>query len=80
LEFSNVRGAWATHKPDYRGNFAPQVPRNVILSYSNEGDLVLDPMVGGGTTLIEARLLKSKCNWLRRKSKCCKNYFGKNKF
>jgi DNA modification methylase len=27
------------------------------LSYSNEGDLVLDPMVGGGTTLIEARLL-----------------------
>lgn len=52
-----IRGAWATYKPDYRGNFAPQVPRNVILSYSNEGDFVLDPMVGGGTTLIEARLL-----------------------
>lgn len=52
-----VRGDWATHKPDYRGNFAPQVPRNVILNYSNEGELVLDPMVGGGTTLIEARLL-----------------------
>jgi len=52
-----VRGSWATHKPDYRGNFAPQVPRNVMLNYSKEGDLVLDPMVGGGTTLIEARLL-----------------------
>jgi DNA modification methylase len=52
-----VRGDWATHKPDYRGNFAPQVPRNVMLNYSKEGDLVLDPMVGGGTTLIEARLL-----------------------
>jgi len=52
-----VRGNWATHKPDYRGNFAPQVPRNVILNYSEEGDMVLDPMVGGGTTLIEARLL-----------------------
>jgi len=51
------RGDWATHKPDYRGNFAPQVPRNVILNYSDEGDVVLDPMVGGGTTLIEARLL-----------------------
>lgn len=51
------RGDWATHKPDYRGNFAPQVPRNIILNYSDEGDLVLDPMVGGGTTLIEARLL-----------------------
>ncbi len=29
-----VRGDWATHKPDYRGNFAPQVPRNVILIHS----------------------------------------------
>ena len=51
------RGAWATHKPDYRGNFAPQIPRNVILNYSEERELVLDPMVGSGTTLIEARLL-----------------------
>jgi DNA modification methylase len=38
-------------------NFAPQIPRNVILKYSEEGELILDPMVGGGTTLIEARLL-----------------------
>lgn len=52
-----LRGDWATHKPDYRGNFAPQIPRNVIMNYSEEGELVLDPMVGGGTTLIEARLL-----------------------
>lgn len=51
------RGNWATHKPDYRGNFAPQIPRNVILNYSEESNLVLDPMVGSGTTLIEARLL-----------------------
>lgn len=52
-----VRGKWATHASDYRGNFAPQIPRNLILNYSVEGDLVLDPMVGSGTTLIEARLL-----------------------
>lgn len=51
------RGNWATHKSDYRGNFAPQIPRNLILNYSKEGDLVLDPMVGSGTTLIEAKLL-----------------------
>ena len=51
------RGAWATHKSTYRGNWAPQIPRNLILKYSQEGDLVLDPMVGGGTTLIEAKLL-----------------------
>lgn len=52
-----IRGDWATHKGDYRGNFAPQIARNVILNYSNEGELVLDPMCGSGTTLIEARLL-----------------------
>lgn len=54
------RGGWATHSPDYRGNFAPQIARNIILKYSNEGDKVLDPMVGGGTTLIECKLLNRR--------------------
>jgi len=51
------RGDWATHKGNYRGNWAPQIPRNLILRYSREGDLVLDQMVGSGTTLIECKLL-----------------------
>jgi len=54
------RGNWATHNPRYRGNFAPQIPRNVILRYSKEGEIVLDPMVGSGTTLIETKLLKRR--------------------
>ena len=54
------RGDWATHNPKYRGNFAPQIPRNIILRYSEEGDIVLDPMCGGGTTLIECKLLNRK--------------------
>ncbi len=62
LEYTTVwsfpeRGAWATHKSDYRGNFAPQIARNIIEMYSKKGDLILDPMVGAGTTLIEAKLL-----------------------
>ncbi len=52
-----IRGDWATHKGDYRGNFAPQIARNILLNYSTEGELVLDPMCGSGTSLIEARLL-----------------------
>lgn len=52
------RGKWATHSAKYRGNWAPQIPRNLILLYSKEGDRVLDPMVGSGTTLIEAKILK----------------------
>ena len=51
------RGNWATHKPSYRGNFAPQIARNIIEMYSQRGETVLDPMAGGGTTLIEAKLL-----------------------
>ncbi len=54
------RGKWATHTASFRGNFAPQVARNVILRYSKKGDLVLDPMVGGGTTVIEAKLLERR--------------------
>lgn len=54
------RGKWATHNGKYRGNWAPQIARNIILLYSKEGDAVLDPMVGSGTTMIEAKLLKRK--------------------
>ena len=32
------RGRWAPHKGDYRGNYAPQIPRNVIERYSKQGD------------------------------------------
>jgi DNA modification methylase len=51
------RGNWATHNAKYRGNWAPEIVRNLILRYSKEGDLLLDPMVGGGTTAIECKLL-----------------------
>ncbi|MDD4315894.1 MAG: DNA methyltransferase [Clostridia bacterium] len=50
------RGKWATHDAKYRGNWSPYIPRNVILRYSVEGDTVLDQFVGGGTTLVEAKL------------------------
>ena len=51
------RGNWATHKSKYRGNWAPEVVRNLILRYSKDGDYLLDPMIGGGTTAIECKLL-----------------------
>ncbi len=65
LEIGNVwsfpdRGKWCTHYMNsaYRGNYAPQIPRNIILRYSKEDDYVLDPFSGSGTTLIETKLLK----------------------
>lgn len=48
------RGAWGVHQSTYRGNWAPQIPRAVIETYTSLGDTVLDPFVGGGTTLLEA--------------------------
>jgi DNA modification methylase len=51
------RGSWATHQGNYRGNWSPYVPRNLILKYTKLGDWVLDQMVGSGTTLVECKLL-----------------------
>ena len=51
------RGNWATHDAKWRGNWSPYIPRNIILRYSKEGDIVLDQFAGGGTTLVEAKLL-----------------------
>ena len=42
----------------YWGNFIPQIPRQIMLRYSRQGDWVLDPFAGSGTTLIEAMRLK----------------------
>lgn len=52
------RGDWATHKGDYRGNWPPQLARNLIIRYSKPGELVLDQMCGSGTTLVECKLLQ----------------------
>ena len=51
------RGDWATHDAKWRGNWSPYIPRNILLRYSSEGELVLDQCAGGGTTLVEAKLL-----------------------
>lgn len=51
------RGSWASHTPQYRGNWSPWVVRNLLALYSKPGDIVLDPMVGGGTTPVECKLM-----------------------
>ncbi|MEA3442774.1 MAG: DNA methyltransferase [Chloroflexota bacterium] len=55
------RGSWATHSGEYRGNWSPYIPRNVILKYSEPGELVLDYFCGAGTTAVEAKLLGRRC-------------------
>jgi DNA modification methylase len=51
------RGDWATHSGNYRGNWSPYIPRNLITKYSKPGELVLDQMCGSGASLVESKLL-----------------------
>ena len=51
------RGDGATHVGNYRGNWSPYMPSNLILRYTAPGDMVLDQMMGSGTTLVECKLL-----------------------
>jgi len=67
-EFTTVwsfpdRGNWATHQntANYRGNWSPYIPHNLILKYSKAGETVLDCFCGSGTTAIEAKLLDRRC-------------------
>jgi len=55
------RGNWATHSGEYRGNWSPYIPRNVLLKYSKPGELVLDYFCGAGTTAVECKLLGRRC-------------------
>ena len=47
------RDSSGAHKAWYWGNFIPQIPHQMLLRYTHEGDWVLDPFVGSGATLIE---------------------------
>jgi len=40
----------------YPARFSPSFAASVIAAFADPGDVVLDPFVGGGTTLVEARL------------------------
>jgi SAM-dependent methyltransferase len=42
------------HTAEYWGNFVPQIPQQAMRRFTKCGELVIDPFVGFGTTLIEA--------------------------
>lgn len=50
--------SWATHGiHKYPAKYIPEFPRWAIKKFSEEGELILDPFSGSGTTNIEAMLL-----------------------
>lgn len=55
--WSDVRGARQTATPGRTGAFPPEIPARLIRMFSVEGETVLDPFAGTGTTLWEAHRL-----------------------
>ncbi len=57
LDFHDENSAYASHDfHAFPAKFPPQLPRTFIVGLTEPGDVVLDPMVGSGTTLVEAFL------------------------
>jgi hypothetical protein len=54
---SKQRAASSLHEVSYRACFKPQLPRFFIERLTKPGDIVFDPFMGRGTTIIEAGLL-----------------------
>ena len=54
---SRQRAAGSLHEVSYRACFKPQLPRFFIERLTRPGDLVYDPFMGRGTTLLEAIFL-----------------------
>lgn len=56
-DFKNFTTQYLTHKfHSYPARFIPQIPLSFIRLFTDEGDTVLDPMCGCGTTSVEAFL------------------------
>lgn len=61
LDFHDQDSLYASHNfHAFPAKFPPQLPRAFINALTEPGDLVLDPMMGSGTTIVEA-LLAGRC-------------------
>ncbi len=61
LDFQGARTGYASHSlHPFAAKFPPQLPRVFIQALTDVGDTVLDPMVGSGTTAVEAVMLERK--------------------
>jgi hypothetical protein len=54
---SKQRAANSLHEVPYRACFKPQLPRFFIERLTEPGEVIYDPFMGRGTTLVEAALL-----------------------
>jgi len=57
--FAKANTSYLTHGlHEYPARMIPQIAKRLILTYSSEKGVILDPFCGSGTTLLEARLAR----------------------
>jgi DNA modification methylase len=57
LDFHNQSSSYASHNfHAFAAKFPPQLPAKFILALTDHGESVLDPMLGSGTSILEAYL------------------------
>ena len=57
LDFHDKNSTYASHNfHSFPAKFPPQLPKKFIESLTKQNDIVLDPMMGSGTTILEAYL------------------------
>lgn len=61
LDFHGAETGYASHQlHSFAAKFPPQLPRLFIQNLTERGQIVLDPMAGSGTTVVEALLLERR--------------------
>lgn len=61
LDFHDHKSNYSSHNfHSFPAKFPPQLPQKFILNLTKEGEIVIDPMVGSGTTVLEGLLNNRK--------------------
>jgi len=61
LDFHDLSSNYSSHNfHSFPAKFPPQLPQKFILNLTQENDIVLDPMVGSGTTILEGLFANRK--------------------
>lgn len=60
INFSRRVATYTHNFYNYPARFSPEFVNYMLVNFSNSGDVILDPFLGGGTTLVEALALGRK--------------------